>query len=261
MMMIRALLVLGVCCLALAGCEQVGITSAATGHTAANPGVFTNRPYTQAETEADNSGKVFLVDATAAWCGPCKIMDRTTWKDPRVVSWISDNAVAVQVDVDRHPKLARQLRIVAAMIRDEMTTRVYYVTLGGFDTHANQYNQHANLMRQLGDALNAFYKDLKTQGSSGRVLTMVFSEFGRRVGQNASGGTDHGTAAPMYFVGDMVRPGLLGDHPSLTDLDQGDLKFTVDVRSVYTAVLEDWMGAPAAKVLGRRFRKARILEA
>ena len=110
--MIRALLGLGVCCLAL-GCEQVGITSAATGHTAANPAVFTSRPYTAAETQADNSGKVFLVDATAAWCGPCKIMDRTTWKDPRVVSWINDNAVAVQVDVDREPKLARQLRINA----------------------------------------------------------------------------------------------------------------------------------------------------
>ena len=113
MMMIRALLGLGVCCLALAGCDQLGITSAAAGHTAASSGVFTNRPYTAAETQADNSGKVFLVDATAAWCGPCKIMDRTTWKDPRVVSWISDNAVAVQVDVDRHPKLARQLRINA----------------------------------------------------------------------------------------------------------------------------------------------------
>ena len=90
---------------------------------------------------------------------------------------------------------------------------------------------------------------------------MVFSEFGRRVRQNASGGTDHGTAAPMYFVGDMVRPGLLGDHPSLTDLDGGDLKFKVDFREVYTAVLEDWMKAPAAQVLGKQYRKAKILKA
>ena len=163
----------------------------------------------------------------------------------------------------RYPRsrLAEQLRVVAAMIRDGLPTRVYYVSMGGFDTHANQANQHANLLRQVGGSLNAFYKDIKAQGNSGRVLTMAFSEFGRRVGQNASGGTDHGTAAPMYFVGDMVRPGLLGDHPSLTELDQGDLKFSVDFRSVYTAVLEDWMGAPAAKVLGRRFRKARILKA
>ena len=81
----------------------------------------------------------------------------------------------------------------------------------------------------------------------------------RRVSQNASGGTDHGTAAPMYFVGDMVRPGLLGDHPSLDRLDQGDLIYNVDFRSIYSAVLEDWMGAPAGRILGREYRKARVL--
>jgi uncharacterized protein (DUF1501 family) len=157
--------------------------------------------------------------------------------------------------------LARQLQMVGAMIRDGMTTRVYYVSMGGFDTHANQIGSHGNLMRQLGDALNAFHKDMKAQENSGRVLTMCFSEFGRRVAQNASGGTDHGTAAPMYLVGDMVRPGLLGQLPSLTDLDQGDLKFNVDFRSVYAAVLEDWMGAPSEQVLGARYKKAKIIKA
>ena len=157
-------------------------------------------------------------------------------------------------------QLARQLQIVGAMIRDGMKTRVYYVSLGGFDTHANQTPTHANLMRQLGDSLNAFYKDLKAQGNSGRVLTMAFSEFGRRVTQNASGGTDHGCAAPMYFIGEQVKPGLLGTHPSLTDLDDGDLRFSVDFRSVYTAVLEDWMGAPADKILGKQFKKAKIIK-
>ncbi len=153
-------------------------------------------------------------------------------------------------------RIARQLRMVASMIRAETPTRVYYVSLGSFDTHAGQSGPHANLLRQAGDALNAFYRDLKAQGAGGRVLPMVFSEFGRRVSQNASGGTDHGTAAPMYFVGDMVKPGLLGRHPSLTDLDRGDLIFNVDFRSVYSAVLEDWMGAPAKQVLGREYRKA-----
>ena len=157
--------------------------------------------------------------------------------------------------------LARQLQIVGAMIRDELATRVYYVTLGGFDTHAGQAGTHAGLMRQLGGSLAAFHKDLKAQGNSGRVLTMVFSEFGRRVAQNASGGTDHGTAAPLYVVGDMVRPGLLGDHPSLTKLNQGDLVFNVDFRSVYATILEDWMGAPAGRILGRDYRKANILKA
>jgi uncharacterized protein (DUF1501 family) len=158
-------------------------------------------------------------------------------------------------------QLSRQLQIVAAMIRDGLKTRVYYVSLGGFDTHAAQSNTHANLMRQLGDSLNAFYKDLKAQSNNGRVLTMCFSEFGRRVAQNASGGTDHGTAAPMYFVGDMIRPGVIGNHPSLTDLDEGDLKFNVDFRSVYAAVLEDWLGADAQQVLGKPYRKAKIIKA
>ncbi len=169
-------------------------------------------------------------------------------------------AVAKQSLV-RYPRsrLSGHLRTVAAMIRDEMPTRVYYVSMGGFDTHANQVGRHANLLRQFAEALNAFYKDLKAQGNSGRVLTMAFSEFGRRVGQNASAGTDHGTAAPMYLVGEAVKPGLLGEHPSLVDLDRGDLKFSVDFRSVYGAVLEDWMAAPADEILGRAYPKARVL--
>jgi uncharacterized protein (DUF1501 family) len=167
-------------------------------------------------------------------------------------------AKAPLVAYPRSP-LAGQLQLVASMIRAGLSTRVYYVSLGGFDTHANQAGQHANLLRQVGNALNAFHKDLKAQGNAGRVLTMAFSEFGRRVAQNGSGGTDHGTAAPMYLVGDMVRPGLLGDHPPLDDLDEGDLRFTVDFRSVYAAILEDWMGADSAAVLGAKHRKAKVL--
>ncbi|MCP3903859.1 MAG: DUF1501 domain-containing protein [Planctomycetes bacterium] len=156
-------------------------------------------------------------------------------------------------------QLSGQLQTVAAMIRDGMRTRVYYVSLGGFDTHANQAGQHARLLQQVASSLNAFYKDLKTQGNTGRVCTMVFSEFGRRVAQNASGGTDHGTAAPMYLIGDMVRPGLLGEHPSLARLDGGDLVHSVDFRSVYAAVLEDWMGAESKPILGKKFRKAKVI--
>lgn len=163
------------------------------------------------------------------------------------------------VDYDRNNKLARQLQLVGAMIRDGMRTRVYYVTLGGFDTHANQPNSHANLMRTFGNAMQTFYRDLKAQGSDGRVLTMVFSEFGRRVAQNASNGTDHGTAAPMFLMGPMVRPGVLGEHPSLTDLDSGDLRYTVDFRSIYAAILEDWMAADATSVLGGQYHKANVL--
>jgi uncharacterized protein (DUF1501 family) len=113
-------------------------------------------------------------------------------------------------------------------------------------------------MGQLGGALRAFQNDLKAQGNEGRVVTMCFSEFGRRVRQNASAGTDHGTAAPLFLVGAPVRPGILGEHPSLVDLDQGDLKHTVDFRSVYAGILEDWLRAPSEKVLGGTFPKAAL---
>ncbi len=158
--------------------------------------------------------------------------------------------------------LAGQLRMVGAMIRAGLKTRVYYVSMTGFDTHAGQggpQGRHATLLDQFGSALKAFYDDLKAQENDGRVLTMVFSEFGRRVSQNASQGTDHGTAAPMFLAGPMVRPGVLGDHPSLTDLDEGDLKFTVDFRCVYAAVLEDWLKIKPRKVLGRDFRVAKVI--
>jgi len=161
--------------------------------------------------------------------------------------------------------LARQLAMVAAMIRAGMQTRVYYVSMGGFDTHAGQggaQGRHAQLLAEFAGALRAFYDDLAAQRNDGRVLALCFSEFGRRVGQNASGGTDHGAAAPMFLAGPMVRPGVLSEHPSLTDLDEnGDLKFSVDFRSVYAGVLKDWLGADPDAALGARHRPASVLRA
>ena len=113
-------------------------------------------------------------------------------------------------------------------------------------------------MQQLGGALNAFQRDLGKQGNTGKVMTMVFSEFGRRVAQNGSNGTDHGTAAPMILIGDNVQPGLLGKHPSLTNLDEGDLKFNTDFREVYAAILEEYMGADSTAILGKKYKKASI---
>lgn len=158
--------------------------------------------------------------------------------------------------------LGRQLAMVSAMIRAELKTRVYYVTLGGFDTHAGQgaeNGRHAQLMQQLGSSIKAFYDDLKSQGNDKRVLTMSFSEFGRRVAQNASGGTDHGAAAPMFLCGPMVKPGVVGNHPSLTDLDEGDLRYGMDFRSVYAGVLEGWLKADSRKVLEGAFRQAPVI--
>ncbi len=160
--------------------------------------------------------------------------------------------------------LAGQLRMVASMIRAELPTRVYYVSMGGFDTHAGQGGEngrHARLLEQFAAAVRAFYRDLKAQGNDGRVLTMSFSEFGRRVGQNASGGTDHGTAAPVFLFGPMVRPGVHSAHPSLTDLDDGDLRFNTDFRSVYADILEHWLKTDSGAVLEGRFRPTSVIRA
>ncbi len=158
--------------------------------------------------------------------------------------------------------LAPQLAMISAMIRGGLPTRVYYVQLGGFDTHAGQggqYGAHGNLVNRLSTAVRAFYADLKAAGHDGRVLTMSFSEFGRRVGQNASGGTDHGTAAPMFLFGPMVRPGVIGEHPSMTDLDDGDLRYTIDFRSVYAGILDQWLAADPKAVLEGDYRALPVL--
>jgi len=150
-------------------------------------------------------------------------------------------------------RLAASLSMIARMIAGGLPTRVYYVSQGGFDTHAGQVNAHARLMGELNDALSAFATDLKQQGNFDRVLLITFSEFGRRLVENANGGTDHGAAAPMFIVGGAVKPGLFGKYPSLSDLDYGDLKFNTDFRSVYGTVLDKWLRAPSQVVLGRKF--------
>lgn len=153
-------------------------------------------------------------------------------------------------------QLSNDLRTVAALIHGGLATRVYYVSFGGFDTHNGQQNRYGNLMKELDPALGAFYADLKAQGSAGRVLVVSFSEFGRRVDENASGGTDHGVAGPMLVLGESVKGGLYGQQPSLTDLDENsDMKMHVDFRSVYATVLDDWMRVVPEKVLGARFEK------
>jgi uncharacterized protein (DUF1501 family) len=153
------------------------------------------------------------------------------------------------------------LKTVAAMIAGGLPTRVYYVSLGGFDTHAGERQRHDNLMKQLAEGVGAFWKDLKSQGNDDRVMMMTFSEFGRRVAQNASGGTDHGTAAPMFVMAKSLKTGILGKHYSLTQLDQGDLKYNTDFRSVYATVLESWLETPSKPILGSQFDKLGMLKA
>lgn len=154
-----------------------------------------------------------------------------------------------------YPKdnFAQSLQRVAALISAGLSTRVYFVSLGGFDTHNGQANTHERLLRTLSEGLAAFQSDLTARKLDDQVLTMTFSEFGRRPNENKSGGTDHGTAAPLFVMGSDVQGGLLGSAPSLDLKPNADLSFSTDFRQVYTSVLQDWLDAPAADILGAKF--------
>lgn len=157
-------------------------------------------------------------------------------------------------------RLAYRLSLVARLIKGNLGTRVYHVGLGGFDTHGSQgglTGTHARLLRYVAEAVRAFYADLAAAGRGPEVLVMTFSEFGRRVEQNGSNGTDHGAAAPLFLFGPGVQGGLFGNTPSLSDLDRhGNLKHGTDFRAVYASILQHWFGFHAttcASVLGASF--------
>ena len=145
--------------------------------------------------------------------------------------------------------LSAQLDVVAKAIRNNSPTRVYSVSLGGFDTHATERAAHIQLHRTLGDAVGGFLKQLDGRPEAANVAVVIYSEFGRRVAANASGGTDHGTAAPVFIAGPRVRGGYYGEQPSLTDLDQGDLKYNTDFRSVYATLLDRVLDTDPSKIL------------
>ncbi|TVR51622.1 MAG: DUF1501 domain-containing protein [Puniceicoccaceae bacterium] len=150
-------------------------------------------------------------------------------------------------------RFAQALRGVAALILADLPTRVYFVSLGGFDTHSNQAATHARLLSTFAAGMHAFQHDLRRQKAGDRVLTMTFSEFGRRAAENHSAGTDHGTAAPLFVMGESLRGGLHG-HPPDLDLPPGaDPVHSTDFRCVYATVLERWLGCPATPVLGGAF--------
>jgi uncharacterized protein (DUF1501 family) len=145
------------------------------------------------------------------------------------------------------------LKFVANAIQSDFGARVYMLGLGGFDTHANQRQQHSTLLTQLAEALWAFQKDLEARDLAASVVTATFSEFGRRVQENASEGTDHGAASPLFIVGKAVKGGVYGEAPRLDKLDNGDLAWKVDFRSVYATLLDGWLGVPSEPVLGSKF--------
>ena len=151
------------------------------------------------------------------------------------------------------------MKTVAQLIDAGLSTRVYYLAIDGFDTHSQQAAAHAGLLSQFSGAVSAFVKDVAHHGHGDRVLVMSFSEFGRRVKENASEGTDHGAAAPMFLAGGKVKPGLIGKHPSMTDLVDGDVKHHTDFRQVYAAVLERWLGWSSGKVLVGEYQPIEIV--
>jgi uncharacterized protein (DUF1501 family) len=155
---------------------------------------------------------------------------------------------------------ARGLQIIASLIHANLGTRVFYTQLGGFDDHAAEKNQHDRRLTDLGDSLAAFYHDLKQMGVLDKVLVLTFTEFGRRVRENASAGTDHGAAQPLFVIGGRVKGGIYGAHPSLSVLDDGDLKFDIDFRTVYNALLTDWLNVPGRDVLGQQYETIGFLE-
>jgi len=149
---------------------------------------------------------------------------------------------------------ANELKNVSKFINSGLDTRIYYVSLGGFDTHVGQMDQQGRQLKVYADAVAAFVKDLKATGKLDDTLIMTFSEFGRRVEQNASNGTDHGTANNVFvFGGKLAKAGIYNDAPSLTDLDSGDLKFKVDFRDVYATLLTKWLEVDNSAILTRNF--------
>jgi len=156
--------------------------------------------------------------------------------------------------------LGRSLDQVARMIRGGLDTRVYFVSLGGFDTHSAQEGRQARLLAELSAALAAFQRDLEHDRLDSQVTTMTFSEFGRRPMENESRGTDHGTAAPLFIMGSSVKQPVFGNPPSLAGLERnGDLRHETDFRSVYATILEEWLACPSAPVLGRSFKKLPVI--
>jgi uncharacterized protein (DUF1501 family) len=155
-----------------------------------------------------------------------------------------------------YPKtdLGNSLKTIASLIYSEINTKVYYVSLGSFDTHINQEAQQQRLFTEMNDAVKAFTKDLKEQHRFEDVLLFTFSEFGRRVEQNASGGTDHGTANNMFLVsGGLKQKGVLNPMPDLSALNEGDLKYQVDFKNVYATILKKWLNADDQVILNRKY--------
>ena len=168
----------------------------------------------------------------------------------------------VYQSTQNYPQTAfgRDLKQIAELITAETDTKIYYVSMSGFDTHANQKNQQERLLKQYAEGVAALVKDLKLNRLLDDTLIMTFSEFGRRVKQNGSNGTDHGTANNLFLIGGRLKtPGFYNSAPNLSMLDNGDLVYQVDFRRIYATILEDWIEADAKQILSGDFEKLKLI--
>ena len=156
-------------------------------------------------------------------------------------------------------RLGTQLELIARLLKSSTKTRVFYTTQNGYDTHSTQQYDHASLLREYSNALKSFLDDLKVAGLADQVLVMTFSEFGRRVHENDSAGTDHGTAGPVFLAGGPVKAGLVGAAPDLSNLVDGDLAVQYDFRQIYATILDQWMGVDADAILGASHERLELL--
>jgi uncharacterized protein (DUF1501 family) len=176
-----------------------------------------------------------------------------------VISYASSARLEAVLHDDGTPEdsdsygLARRLRLIARMIKAGLSTSIYYTQLGGFDTHADQLNQHSSRLFELSRSVQSFLTEIDGADHGDRVTLLIFSEFGRRLRENASAGTDHGTAAPVFLIGRPIQGGLHGPYPNLANLKDGDPEHAIDFRRVYATVLERWLQLPAEASLGAPF--------
>ena len=236
-----------------------------------------------ADTQGNPSGYSFSTDgryngdrnnqlAVARWTNPdvspspYADLSEAVWLDALNSSDSVSQAVTAYSSAVTYPttNFAGGLKLIAKMASStapKLGTRVFYITQGGYDTHANQDKDLPTLHKTLGEGLKAFYDDLAAKGLADKVLILIWSEFGRRVADNASIGTDHGQANNFYLIGGRVKGGMYGSDPNLTDLQQGNLKHQIDFREVYSTVIQGWLGnsaSEAAQVLGGAFNNLAV---
>src|SRR5271170_5110874 len=217
------------------------------------------------DSGSNSGGSVSMVSGTVTLQNGQSALDflERTSMDAQVSSDKIRAIASKTVDNGSYPQtgLANNLKLVARLIAGGLPTRVFYVSQGGYDTHTAQRGGQDARLRELSESVKAFTDDLTAMGEFDRVMIMTFSEFGRRVQENGSQGTDHGAAAPMFLVGSKLKAGLLGTEPSLApaDLLDGDIKYNTDFRSVYASILQQWLSTNSVPILGKRYETLPVL--